>query len=156
MRVTFLYVFLSIQVKLAFVQNLEDGKWLNWIVEGIVGYFTHVWDAENNEVLPIWTDDTDLTGYSFKRHGYYGEMGTSLARRPADPAYLQTLVRTARASSNEQVKTLTAKMFERFGLSKLDAASLASSKVATETSFTSTYLPIATRNSRANNRNRHV
>ena len=128
---------------LSCVQNINDEEWLNWVIEGIVGYFSHAWDEQSNEVLPMWTDGTDLTGYTFKRHGYYGEKGTTLARRPADPAYLLTLVRAARASSNQQVKALTAKMFERFNLGSLDAETLVPVEVAERSHLASTYLLFA-------------
>lgn len=128
---------------LACVERLDDQEWLDWIVEGIVGYFAHAWDDKSNEMIPMWANGQDLTGYVFPRDGYYGEKDTVLARQPADPAYLLTLARAVRVSTNKQLLQLTVKMFARFKLGCLDAETLIPLEVEKQTDLASTYLLLA-------------
>ncbi|MEH0687879.1 pectate lyase [Vibrio cholerae] len=128
---------------LACPEVCEDKEWLGWIIDGIEGYFTHAWDEATNKMKPCWADGTDLTGYQFVRDGYYGDKGTTLARRDADPAYLLTLTRAYRASQNERVERLLKRMLTRFELARFESSTGALMEVASETSLCSSYLLLA-------------
>lgn len=128
---------------LACVEELDDEQWTRWITEGVIGYFTHAWDEERNEIMPMWANGEDLSGYIFKRDGYYGCKNTTLARQAVDPAYLLTLVRASLVSADKQLYQLTAKMFKRFELGLLNPDTLMPTEVVQETTLTSTYLLFA-------------
>ncbi|MEI8635076.1 hypothetical protein P4S72_29595 [Vibrio sp. PP-XX7] len=122
---------------------LQDEELTDWAVEGINAYFRYAWDESTNEIIPMWNSGQEMTGYVFPRDGYYGERGTELKRQPVDPAYLLTLVRACTLSDNTDLRTLTAKMFERFKLGKLDFQTLYPLKIAQTTELSSSYLVFA-------------
>jgi pectate disaccharide-lyase len=113
------------------------------VVAGIKAYFLHAWDETSNQMIPMWNDGHDMTGYQFLRHGYYGPKGTELKRQPADPAYLLTLIRACQQVNDQELYALTARMFHRFGLGTLDPHSLAPLQIAASTPLCSAYLIFA-------------
>ncbi len=125
------------------VRKLDDPQWLGWVVDGIKAYFAHAWDEQSNQIIPMWNSGQDMTGYSFTRDGYYGDKGTTLARQPANPAYLLTLMRASLVSDDAKLHDLTARMFARFELGQLDPATLKPLSVASESSLSSAYLVFA-------------
>ncbi|MDW6001793.1 pectate lyase [Vibrio mangrovi] len=124
-------------------QQVQDQQWLDWVADGLKSYFRYAWDEKANQMIPMWNDGQDMTGYTFVRDGYYGNKGTTLSRLPADPAYLLPLVKAALLTNDTELYGLVARMFARFGLGEMDAATLVPVRIATETSFASAYLIFA-------------
>jgi pectate disaccharide-lyase len=124
-------------------KSTGDEELIDWIIEGIKAYFDYAWDEANNEIIPMWNSGQDMTGYVFRRDGYYGTKNTILKRQPADPAYLLTLVRASTLSNSISLRTLTSRMFARFGLGVLDTTTLNPIEVATTTCLASAYLVFA-------------
>ncbi|MCE0496055.1 pectate lyase [Vibrio salinus] len=119
---------------------LQDDELTDWVIDGINAYFRYAWDESTNEIIPMWNNGQDMTGYVFQRDGYYGDKGTTLKRQPTDPACLLTLVRAGIRSDNADLRTLTAKMFASFKLGRLNAQTLHPTEVAQETDIASPYL----------------
>lgn len=122
---------------------LDDPQMKQWAIDGIVAYFAHAWDEVDNEIIPMWNNGQDMTGYTFLRHGYYGDKGTKLTRKPTDPAYLLTLIRASLQSDDPQLHQLTSKMWARFGLGQLNLTTMQVIHIPEKTSLASAYLLIA-------------
>ncbi|ETI61661.1 pectate lyase [Marinomonas profundimaris] len=61
----------------------EDGKQLlDWTTEGLEAWAQYAYDAETNEIKPMFADGKDLTGHRVPRYGYYGKKGVEMIRRP--------------------------------------------------------------------------
>jgi pectate disaccharide-lyase len=122
---------------------LDEPQMRQWAIDGITAYFAHAWDETHNRMIPMWNSGEDMTGYTFVRDGYYGDKGTTLARQPTDPAYLLTLIRASLQSEDATLRDLTVRMWQRFGLGELDAATLHATHVAEQTTLASAYLLMA-------------
>ncbi|MFV0574465.1 MAG: pectate lyase [Vibrio sp.] len=120
-----------------------DEDMLHWAIAGIKAYFKHAWETLDNEIIPMWNSGQDMTGYVFKRHGYYGKKGTELKRQPADPAYLLPLIRASLISDDIELKQLTATMFARFELGLIEPNSMMVTEVNPTTEIASPYLLFA-------------
>ena len=97
-------------------KKMNDPELAAAAISGIKAYFSHAWDTFDNQMIPMWNNGDDLTGYIFKRDGYYGEKGTELKRQAADPAYLLPLIRACIMSDDFELRQLMATMFARFEL----------------------------------------
>ena len=122
---------------------LRDKQLEQSIIDGITAYFSHAWDKTKNEIVPIWNDGFDMSGYELRRDGYYGNKGDKITRQPCDPAYLLTLVRASRQSEDKKLRQLTADMFARFELGELDPITLKVTSQASTCHHASAYLVIA-------------
>ncbi|MBJ7537761.1 pectate lyase [Marinomonas transparens] len=61
----------------------KDGKQLlDWTTEGLEAWAHYAYDADTNEIKPMFADGKDLTGQSIPRYGYYGKKGVEIIRRP--------------------------------------------------------------------------
>ncbi|PJE53531.1 pectate lyase [Marinomonas sp. BSi20584] len=61
----------------------EDGKQLlDWTTEGLEAWAYYAYDANTNEIKPMFADGKDLTGQQIPRYGYYGKKGVEIIRRP--------------------------------------------------------------------------
>ncbi len=128
---------------LACADMLDDAELTQWVVSGITAYFRHAWDEQHNEMIPMWNSGQDMSGYVLKRDGYYGAKGDVIKRYPADCAYLLTLIRASIVSADPELRSLTQRMFARFGLGTLNAQTLQPESLCDETRLASDYLIFA-------------
>tara|TARA_R110001606_G_scaffold151046_1_gene291375 strand:+ start:7797 stop:9446 length:1650 start_codon:yes stop_codon:yes gene_type:complete len=64
----------------------EDGKQLlEWTTEGLEAWAYYAYDADTNEIKPMFANGKDLTGQHIPRYGYYGKKGIEIIRRPVPP-----------------------------------------------------------------------
>lgn len=124
-------------------KKLNDPELAAGAIAGIKAYFAHAWDTFDNQMIPMWNNGDDLTGYTFKRDGYYGEKGTELKRQPADPAYLLPLIRACVMSDDFELRQLMATMFARFELGLINPETLVVSEINPLTEIASPYLVFA-------------
>lgn len=66
---------------------------LEWSHQGLISFARYAYDAETNQIKPMFTDGKDLTGYILKRNGYFGKQGTILNRHEAGCSYLLVYAR---------------------------------------------------------------
>ncbi|WJV55748.1 pectate lyase [Prodigiosinella aquatilis] len=92
-----------------------DSDMLEWVISGLKNYYQYAYDAASNTLRPMWNDGQDMTGYRFKRDGYYGKAGTELKPFPLEGDYLLPLVRAYRLSGDVELYTLITTMLERLG-----------------------------------------
>jgi len=72
----------------------EKGKdFINWTLSGLYAYAKYAYKTADNSFIPMWADGTDLTGYAFKRTGYYGPEGYVLKPIKAGEIFLFTFTR---------------------------------------------------------------
>lgn len=128
---------------LACASKHQDEEMIEWVVTGLKSYFKHAWDAHENQIIPMWNNGVDMTGYAFKRDGYYGKKGTVLTRQNADPGYLLPLIRASIASQDIEIRQIMATMLARFELGLISPESLLLSEVNTNTSLGNSYLLFA-------------
>jgi pectate lyase len=77
----------------------DKGKeFINWTLSGLYAYAKYAYKTADNTFSPMWADGTDLTGYAFKRTGYYGPEGHVLKPSKADEIFLFTYERAVRFS----------------------------------------------------------
>jgi len=89
-------------MQLDLAERLGDkGKeFADWTLSGLYAYAKYGYNSAHNTFRPMWADGTDLTGYVFKRTGYYGPEGRVLKPSNADELYLFTYERALRFSRN--------------------------------------------------------
>ena len=87
-------------MQLELAERLGDkGKeFIDWTLSGLYAYAKYAYKTADNTFSPMWADGTDLTGYTFKRTGYYGPEGHVLKPSKADELYLFTYSRALRFS----------------------------------------------------------
>jgi pectate lyase len=73
-------------------------EFTDWILNGLYAYAKYAYKTRDNTFIPMWADGTDLTGYKFKRTGYYGTEGIILKPLKADEKYLFSFERAVRFS----------------------------------------------------------
>jgi pectate lyase len=61
---------------------------LSWTHEGLLNFSKYAYMKETNSFKTMFTDGTDLTGYIFKRSGYYGVKGQEIKSYFANGAFL--------------------------------------------------------------------
>ncbi len=66
---------------------------MEWSHQGLISFAKYVYEAETNQIKPMFTDGKDLTGYVLKCNGYFGKKGTILKRQKADCKYLLVYAR---------------------------------------------------------------
>lgn len=81
------------QIQLAWDIGAAGSDLMEWSHQGLLSFAKYVYDAETNEIKPMFTDGKDLTGYVLKRNGYFGKAGTVLTREVANCKYLLTYAR---------------------------------------------------------------
>ncbi len=81
------------QMQLAAENGKAAGDLLEWTQRGLLSFARYAYLPEQNLIKPLFTDGTDLTGYVFKRNGYYGPAGTELKRYRANCKYLLSYAR---------------------------------------------------------------
>lgn len=72
-----------LQLQLAEQLGDDGDEFLQWTVDGLKACAKHMYDAEQNQMRPMWADGTDLSGYEIQRSGYYGKAGRKFQRRTA-------------------------------------------------------------------------
>jgi pectate disaccharide-lyase len=125
------------------VKQLNDKEMMEWVIAGVKSYFNCAWDKTTNEIIPMWNDGTDLSGYTLVRDGYYGPKGLVLNRKPTDPAYLLPLVRASLLCSDPDLAHITVSMFSAFRLGELDPQTFQPLTLATSSDLCSPYLLFA-------------
>jgi pectate lyase len=73
-------------------------EFIDWTLSGLYAYARYAYKTADNTFSPMWADGTDLTGYAFKRTGYYGPEGHVLKPLKADEMFLFTYERAVRFS----------------------------------------------------------
>ena len=81
------------QLQLASEMGQEAGDMLEWTRRGLVSFATHAYVPETNTFKPMFTDGTDLSGFTLKRDGYYGRAGATLQPYPATNKFLLSYTR---------------------------------------------------------------
>ncbi|MCL2900154.1 pectate disaccharide-lyase PelW [Brenneria tiliae] len=83
-----------------------DDEMLGWVISGLKNYYQYAYDLSSNTLRPMWNNGQDMTGYRFKRDGYYGKAGTELKRFALEGDYLLPLVRAYCLSADEELYAL--------------------------------------------------
>ncbi|EHD21670.1 MULTISPECIES: pectate disaccharide-lyase PelW [Brenneria] len=83
-----------------------DDEMLGWVISGLKNYYQYAYDLNSNTLRPMWNNGQDMTGYRFKRDGYYGKAGTELKRFALEGDYLLPLVRAYCLSADEDLYAL--------------------------------------------------
>ena len=94
----------------------EEKEFLKWTVDGLKAYARYAYDAKTNMIRPMWADGTDLTGYVFKRTGYYGAKGRVWAKRPASALFFYAYTLGYRLSPDETLWKTARAMARGYGL----------------------------------------
>ncbi len=81
------------QMQLAAENDKAASDLLEWTQRGLLSFARYAYIPEQNLLKPMFTDGADLTGYVFKRNGYYGPAGTELKRYRANCKYLLSYAR---------------------------------------------------------------
>jgi pectate lyase len=76
----------------------KGSEFTDWTLNGLYAYAKYAYKTRGNTFIPMWADGTDLTGYTFKRTGYYGTEGNILKPLKADEIFLFTFERAVRFS----------------------------------------------------------
>ncbi|MFE8049967.1 pectate disaccharide-lyase PelW [Brenneria goodwinii] len=95
------------------LRTQPDAEILGWVISGLKNYYQYAYDAASNTLRPMWNDGQDMTGYRFKRDGYYGKAGTELTLFTLDGDYLLPLVRAYRLSGDDDLYALINTMLNR-------------------------------------------
>lgn len=95
------------------LHSQPDDEILGWVIAGLKNYYQHAYDATSNTLRPMWNNGQDMTGYRFRRDGYYGKAGTELKPFMLEGDYLLPLVRAYRLSGDEDLYTLINTMLTR-------------------------------------------
>lgn len=106
------------------LRTQPDAEMLDWVISGLKNYYQYAYDVTSNTLRPMWNNGQDMTGYRFKRDGYYGKAGTELKPFALEGDYLLPLVRAYRLSGDEDLYTLVNTMLTR--LNKEDIQHIAS------------------------------
>ncbi|PWC12166.1 pectate disaccharide-lyase PelW [Brenneria corticis] len=101
-----------------------DDEMLGWVISGLKNYYQYAYDLSSNTLRPMWNNGQDMTGYRFKRDGYYGKAGTELKRFALEGDYLLPLVRAYCLSADEDLYALINVILSR--LTKDNARHIAS------------------------------
>lgn len=81
------------QMQLAQALGSEGKDFLTWTHDGMAAFARLAYRPESNELRPMLTDGTDLTGHVLRRHGYYGKAGNRLAPYAATPEFMLSYAR---------------------------------------------------------------
>lgn len=81
------------QLQLAMEIGQEAWELLEWTKEGLLAYQKHAYVPETNLLKPMLADGTDLSNYTLKRNGYFGQGGQVLRQFPADSQFLLSYAR---------------------------------------------------------------
>ncbi|WOA51494.1 pectate disaccharide-lyase PelW [Dickeya solani] len=95
------------------LHHQPDAEILTWVIAGLKNYYQYAYDVDSNSLRPMWNNGQDMTGYCFKRDGYYGKAGTVLKPFPLEGDYLLPLVRAWRLSDDDDLYTLIVTMLSR-------------------------------------------
>ena len=106
------------------LRTQPDAEMLDWVISGLKNYYQYAYDVTSNTLRPMWNNGQDMTGYRFKRDGYYGKAGTELKPFALEGDYLLPLVRAYRLSGDEDLYALVNTMLTR--LNKEDIQHIAS------------------------------
>ncbi|MEE3649386.1 MULTISPECIES: pectate disaccharide-lyase PelW [unclassified Brenneria] len=88
------------------LRTRPDDEILGWVISGLKNYYQYAYDVTSNSLRPMWNNGQDMTGYQFKRDGYYGKAGTELKPFVLEGDYLLPLVRAYRLSGDEDLYAL--------------------------------------------------
>lgn len=95
------------------LRRQPDDEMLGWVISGLKNYYQYAYDVVTNTLRPMWNNGHDMTGYRFKRDGYYGKAGTELKPFVLEGDYLLPLVRAYRLSGDEDLYALIKAMLTR-------------------------------------------
>lgn len=102
----------------------ERGRQMfDWTTEGMQAWAHYAYDAQSNEIKPMFADGRDLTGAVIPRLGYYGKQGTPIIRRPLPPHVFLAYVTHWAASRSEQLWPVVCAMARNFGLGEWESES---------------------------------
>ncbi|QTF08254.1 pectate lyase [Brenneria izadpanahii] len=95
------------------LRTQPDAEILGWVISGLKNYYQYAYDVTANTLRPMWNNGQDMTGYRFKRDGYYGKAGTELKLFTLEGDYLLPLVRAYRLSGDDDLHALINTMLNR-------------------------------------------
>lgn len=70
-------------------------------LDGYEAYLNHAYDWDNNTFRPMWSDGTDLSGFTLKRNGYYGPAGKTFVSGRVGVNFFFSALRAYRFSGRE-------------------------------------------------------
>ncbi|PWC11437.1 pectate lyase [Brenneria roseae subsp. americana] len=95
------------------LHSQPDDEMLGWVISGLKNYYQYAYDVTSNTLRPMWNNGQDMTGYRFRRDGYYGKAGTELKPFALEGDYLLPLVRAYCLSGDEDLYALINTMLTR-------------------------------------------
>ena len=102
----------------------SEAKWfLDVTTNGLLSFAKYAYEPKTNEIKPMFTDGKDLTGFVYKRNGYYGKAGTILTRAKADGQYLLSYAKAYLYSGNEELWNIARSIAKGNNLGDLGTAS---------------------------------
>ncbi|MCV9877289.1 pectate disaccharide-lyase PelW [Brenneria izbisi] len=101
------------------LHSQPDDEILGWVISGLKNYYQYAYVATSNTLRPMWNNGQDMTGYRFRRDGYYGKAGTELKPFTLEGDYLLPLVRAYRLSGDEDLYLLINTMLTRLNNEKI-------------------------------------
>lgn len=98
-----------------------DDDMLAWVISGLKNYYQYAYDVTGNVLRPMWNNGQDMTGYVFRRDGYYGKAGTVLKPFALEGDYLLPLVRAYCLSDDADLYALIETLLTRIAQDGLRA-----------------------------------
>jgi pectate lyase len=95
---------------------------LEWTKEGLLAYQEYAYIPETNLLRPMLTDGTDLSDYTLKRNGYFGQGGQVLSQFPADTQLLLSYARAFASTGEAALWDVVRSMAKGNGLGDLGIA----------------------------------
>jgi len=96
--------------------KLQGRALLAEAVGGLKAYARHGYDAQHNVFRAMLGDGSDLTGYTIKRSGWFGDAGETIRPIAADAAFLLSYARAWRLSGDAVLWTTSQAMARGNGL----------------------------------------
>ncbi|WP_196160732.1 pectate lyase [Reinekea sp. G2M2-21] len=89
---------------------------LQWTTEGLEAWAHYAYDAQTNEIKPMFADGKDLTGKVIPRTGYYGKAGLPFIRRKLPPHVFLAYVTNWAVCRSEKIYDVVCQMAKHFDL----------------------------------------
>ena len=108
-------------MQLELAQKLgSDGKeFFGWTRDGMAAFARLAYRPESNELRPMLTDGTDLTGHVLRRNGYYGKAGRRLDPYAATPEFMISYARGFMLTGDENLWAVARGIAKASGLGDL-------------------------------------
>ena len=98
------------------MREQPDQEVIQWTIDGLKNYYLRAYDSNTHTLRPMWGNGIDMTGYVFKRNGYYGPKGTVLHPIEFRPDYLFPLVVAWKLTQDIELEKLIMTMLKNMEL----------------------------------------